>query len=365
MFLPHELIIEILLRLPVKSLIRFKCVCKLWFSLISRDPNFAKSHFQLTASKPNRRILYIPDSSHESRSIDIEASLDNVNASVSLNLDCIFPESFTDNFEVKGSCRGFILLCDYLNMYVWNPSTGVHKQITPSPFGSNVDADYYFYGFGYDDSTDDYLVVSMSHHDYDDPPLHLEYFSLKANTWKEVEGPHFPYTFDDEPKSGSLYKGAIHWLAYHNDLLCHVIVAFDLKERKLSYMHLPRGFDNHVYWGGLWVYEEFLSVYTKNISNDTVEIWVMKEYKVNSSWIMTLVLPVDLVDCPNEDFFPLCCTKSGDIIGTDEDDGLVKYDRNGKFLEQHSYYNYNLRCGVTMYVESLLSLPGDGDKEQT
>ncbi|MCI40987.1 F-box/kelch-repeat protein, partial [Trifolium medium] len=40
-FLPEELIIQILLRLPVRSLIEFKCVCKSWKTLIS-DPKFAK-----------------------------------------------------------------------------------------------------------------------------------------------------------------------------------------------------------------------------------------------------------------------------------------------------------------------------------
>ncbi|AES93879.1 F-box and associated interaction domain protein [Medicago truncatula] len=45
--LPQELIVQILLRLPVKYLIRSKWVCKLWFSLIS-NPHFANYHFQLT-----------------------------------------------------------------------------------------------------------------------------------------------------------------------------------------------------------------------------------------------------------------------------------------------------------------------------
>ncbi|XP_058731790.1 F-box/kelch-repeat protein At3g06240-like [Vicia villosa] len=361
MFLPHELIIEILLRLPVKSLLRFKSVCKLWFSLISHDPHFANSHFQLNSTTPNRRILLISYKTHESLSIDFEASVGYDSASVSLSLDYMFLEDFTD-FEVKGSCRGFILICSSLNIYIWNPTTGVHKQIPLSPFGSNVDSNLdneYFYGFGYDHSTEDYLVVLMSYHYSDDPTLHLEYFSLKANTWKEVKGPHFPYSSEIEPKGGLLYKGAIHWMAYRYDLQTDVIVAFDLMEKKLSYMPLPH---DPLQCGGLWVYGEHLSLYTMNDTDDTVEIWVMKEYKVNSSW--TLVLPVDLTVCPNVAFSPLCCTKSGDIIGAGERDRLVKYDKNGQFLEQHSYPKYDLICKMTMYIDSLLSLPSDGDNKQ-
>ena len=41
--LPRELIVDILSRLPVKTLCRFKCVLKPWRSLIS-DPDFVKTH---------------------------------------------------------------------------------------------------------------------------------------------------------------------------------------------------------------------------------------------------------------------------------------------------------------------------------
>ncbi|CAI9784455.1 unnamed protein product [Fraxinus pennsylvanica] len=43
LFLPEEITIEILSRLPVKSLLRFKCVCKTWFSII-QDPKFIDMH---------------------------------------------------------------------------------------------------------------------------------------------------------------------------------------------------------------------------------------------------------------------------------------------------------------------------------
>ncbi|KAJ4965268.1 hypothetical protein NE237_017117 [Protea cynaroides] len=43
--LPQELVMEILVKLPVKSLVRFKCVSKDWFTTIS-DPLFAEAQLQ-------------------------------------------------------------------------------------------------------------------------------------------------------------------------------------------------------------------------------------------------------------------------------------------------------------------------------
>jgi hypothetical protein len=71
-YLPSELIVEILLRLPVKSLIRFKSICKPWFSLISQH-NFANSHFQITAATHTRKILTISRTlPHKIQSTDFE-----------------------------------------------------------------------------------------------------------------------------------------------------------------------------------------------------------------------------------------------------------------------------------------------------
>ena len=370
-YLPSELIIQILLRLPVKFLLRFRCVCKSWFSLIS-DSHFAKSHFEvssLTHTHRNRIITISRTSAppfnirkpnpNQIRCIDFETSTNH--DFVSPNHDFILRQPYY--CKIKGSCRGFICLYCYTNLYVWNPATGFHRQIPLSPFASKLNA-YHFchlYGFGYDQSTDDYLVVLLSY----DPTLpnrssHLEFFSLRDNTWKELEGTHFPYlnANEFEPRGGSFFNGAIYWLSFRHDLSMSVILAFDLMERKLLEMSLPDDFDPGPTYCDFWVFGEFLSLWVKK--EDTVEIWIMKEYKVHSSWTKTLVLPIDGI--PTRYFSPLCCTKSGDIIGTDGR-GLVKYDDNGQFLEHHSYCNNPSRWGfAAMYTKSLLSLPGDNDQ---
>jgi len=92
--LPLELIIQILLRLPVKSLIRFKCVCKSWLSLISKDTHFALSHFQLTSATATltRRIMFIiPIPHRQCLSIDFEASFKDHSAYASSNIYFMHP----------------------------------------------------------------------------------------------------------------------------------------------------------------------------------------------------------------------------------------------------------------------------------
>jgi F-box interacting protein len=241
-----------------------------------------------------------------------------------------------------------------------------------SPIDSNLDDKYFcfLYGFGYDRSSDDYLVVSLScdtSSTLANISSHFEIFSLRASTWNEIECTglvkytHFPFmNAYDDPKVGTLFNGAIHWFAFLHDLSLDVIIAFDLMEKKLLEMSLPDNFDHEPPEYDLWVFGEFLSLWAMDYDNDTVEIWVMKEYRVHSSWTKTHVLSIDGIS--TQYFTPICSTKSGDIIGTDGGNGLVKYDDEGQLLEHHTYCNDSRGSYVAMYTESLLSLPGDNEQ---
>jgi F-box interacting protein len=233
----------------------------------------------------------------------------------------------------------------------------VSKLASHNPFFYNYDL---LIGFGYDESRDDYLVVVLSH----DPnvanifPSHLEFFSIRDNRWKEIEGTHLPYI---DCSTGVLFNGAIHWLSCRCDIKIQVIVAFDLLDRKLFEMPFPDYFHQEVSFAhGLWVFGEFFSLWAKDYGKRTIEIWVMKKYKLNSSWTKTLVLPLDIMS--NFPFFnPICSTNNGDIIGTSSCSKLVKYNNKGQLLEFRSFRNSPSE--VVLYTETLLSLPCNNEQD--
>ncbi|XP_058730759.1 F-box/kelch-repeat protein At3g06240-like [Vicia villosa] len=222
---------------------------------------------------------------------------------------------------------------------------------------------YYLYGFGYDQLRDDYLVVSLSSCILADEDIsRLEYFSLKDNKWNEIENTYFPYTLDKiDPRVGSLYNDAIHWLALHSGSLMEVIIAFDLSERKLFEIPFPNGIEHKSNHCELWIFGEFLSLWAIDCEHRRIEIWVMKEYKDHSSWIKTIVLSTHIF--PPHKFSPICSTKNGDIIGTDGA-RLLRYTNTGELIESSSYSCIadsaaSRGSRSIVYTESLLSLPGD------
>ncbi|WVZ20503.1 hypothetical protein V8G54_007825 [Vigna mungo] len=220
--------------LPVKSLVRFKCVCKSWLCLIS-DPHFAISHFQRLSASSTRL------------------------------------------------------------------------------------------GFGYDPSTDDYLVVKASYN-----PMPYKVFSLRTSVWRDYEATHLSYMNYSRGskgiREGSLLNGAIHWLAFCCNGSMDVIVVFDLTERSFSE----------------W--------------DQSVKIWVMEEYRVQSSWTKTIVVSAENIPAAMY-FFPIYYTKDGDIFGTDGWTGLAKYNGKGQLQEHRSYSKGSYRSQVAVYTESLLSFP--------
>ncbi|CAJ2634607.1 unnamed protein product [Trifolium pratense] len=197
-------------------------------------------------------------------SLDSELKLDFDSAFEIPNPNFLHPQSVV---QMISSCRGFIFSHHSSKFQLWNPSIGAVKQIPLSP--NELNNNYCFlYGFGYDQLRDDYLVVSVSNN----PNSRLEFFSLRDNTWKEIEGTGYRY-FSNTRRVGLVFNGGIHWVA-ETAQWKNVILAFDLMERKLLEMPYPDGY-NYNYPDencGFWVYGEFISLWVMGYDNQRVEI---------------------------------------------------------------------------------------------
>src|ERR1044072_4308667 len=152
----QELIVEILLRLPARSLLRSKSVCKSWRSLIS-NPQFAKSHIDLSAA-PTHRLLLLPNLSyHQVESIDLDSSIHDRSALVTLDLPPSTISRVYNPQQFLGSCRGFLLFFYQTAHHVilWNPTTRFHLPV-PGLCSQDFSSYKSVFGLGYDKSTDDY-----------------------------------------------------------------------------------------------------------------------------------------------------------------------------------------------------------------
>lgn len=167
--LPAELITEILSRVPVKSLVKFRSVSKSWLALIS-SPEFINTH--LTLSTNNNK-----DYTHHWLGMNFRAAKNGLHQyklqgctvssllyeSVAEEFDLDYPcKVLHDHFSVVGSVNGLIcLVIEEYELVLWNPSIRKYKKLPVSiPAIRNKDFRP-IYGFGYDKLHDDYKVVAF------------------------------------------------------------------------------------------------------------------------------------------------------------------------------------------------------------
>ncbi|XP_062010831.1 F-box protein CPR1-like [Rosa rugosa] len=300
-YLPEDVIVRILERLPIKSLIRFTCVSKHWRFIILSDPEFAKTQFQIASQHqtPRHRLLISTACVSEFNSLDLDAPPSPSPLGYNSSVRCPFTQPGGRHVILLCSCNGLILatLHKEENMYIWNPSTQFFKKL-PDPADRPANTRLFGCGFGYLSATDDYKVVAdfrvSSVDEVKGKEMHI--FSSKANIWKRTEAPPlFDYEFEYE---GTLSNEALHWL----DELG--IVAFDLAKEEFQRMPLPIQ-DGEVQ--SLGAFGDCLCAFdcAKLDTAGSIDLWVMKKYGVADSWTKLFNLKVS--DQPDQPENIMCC----------------------------------------------------------
>ncbi|XP_059649203.1 F-box protein At3g07870-like isoform X2 [Cornus florida] len=262
--LPGPIIVDILLKLSVKSILISRCVCKNWRSIIS-DPQFAK--LQHEQAEPCV-LLYTVDSKHVSRTLylvepkdchnfdlgycicdhhtcsrcDRHVKLDTKlkiplrNAEMVLSreegdaqMGCIRVRPNDQNFKIVNFCNGFLCLSEPScnePLVVCNPITGEFINL-PAPKRNDEKTPYFVdCGFGFSPRTNQYKVIRMFERWIGDPPTHvmgvhtpamgrinyskeIEIYTLGEGSWKSIGDAPFCYS---KLLSPTYLEGCVHWL---------------------------------------------------------------------------------------------------------------------------------------------------------
>ncbi|XP_074376800.1 putative F-box protein At5g52610 [Apium graveolens] len=339
--LTEDLISEILVKLPVKQLLRCKSVCKPWLSLIS-SPNFIKSHLNHTITAPQ---ILTSNSGRKSMSL---LHLD------SCEIDASLGEIFFPFPRTADCCNGIVCFWHVPDfnrvqnpyIHLWNPATRQAKLIPQH----NIHFDkitMLSIGFGFDPIGNDYKVVVLL--TSFGKPWTAEVYSANTNVWRRIKPNPTDLPSYDE------FDVCV------NGFLCCVgtfgMMAFDLnKEVFICRIKLPEGhwpvriieFDDCVAVTASKEYDLF----------DVFNLWklddeaCLRDSGIEASW--TLMLSVDIGHPVG---FVFGYFNSGDFLLCTEDDYTwILYNSDKK---EARYVPVSLENYPTLkYNESLVSITG-------
>ncbi|XP_027120698.1 F-box/kelch-repeat protein At3g23880-like [Coffea arabica] len=292
---PDEIITEILLRLPVEALLRFRCLSKSWLSLIS-NRKFIRSHLVISSNNDvfeHHRVIFAgPDeSSLCPRSPLKQCSIHPELPKFLSEATDFYPSlelNDTSCPEILGSCEGLVFVsCS--SYYLWNPSIKKSKRL-PDLVPRECNFCLSKYVCGYDASIDDYKVFKISIEGTEAHDTIIEVYSLNTNSWRTIEG----FKGDPYENSFCFVSSKLHWTTCPTFSSVAKIRCLDLTNDTYGEVEQPEfGDGNCFYWSlhalggcfGLCCYHQGYYL--------GLDIWIMKEYSVKESWIKVVSVPLD------------------------------------------------------------------------
>ncbi|KAL2926251.1 hypothetical protein RDABS01_007056 [Bienertia sinuspersici] len=373
--LPDDAIAEILLRLPIKSLQRFKCVAKSWYARIS-DPNFKINHFVSSNNHEFFDFLLINQLHPEKRQVlslfsfkPLEIKTRHIQLS---NANSI--EETIKSAEISGPCNGIFCVFDPPNgsISLFNPanqqlSTLPKSQVEPP---TNAVSFENVVGFGFVTECNDYKVLVYKHMFFPScstpNTTHAELYTLSTNTWKKLDiGEEFKAT-GNRPRSRSTpsINGIFSWFEIDKQLIEKVIFSYNMKTEVFMKTQLPNIPSKNGY-GRLASLKENLAYIHNSRAVGGIgvcyDVWVLGQYGVRESWMMQLSIgPILGVT------IPLQFWKNGELLIRDvQEDKLVSYDPVTQEMKDVQARGVFFILQVLPYKESLVSFIRNNDEQET
>lgn len=370
--LPRELVSNVLSRLPAKVLLLCKCVCNSWFDLIT-DPHFVSNYYvvynSLQSQEEHLLVIRRPFFSGLKTYISV-LSWNTNDPKKHVSSDVLNPpyEYNSDHkywTEILGPCNGIYFLEGNPNVLM-NPSLGEFKALPKShftsPHGTYTFTDYA--GFGFDPKTNDYKVVVLKDlwlKETDEREIgywSAELYSLNSNSWRKLDPSLLPLPIEiwGSSRVFTYANNCCHWWGFVEDsgATQDIVLAFDMVKESFRKIRVPKIRDSSdEKFGTLVPFEESASigflVYPVRGTEKRFDVWVMKDYWDEGSWVKQYsVGPVQVI------YKLVGFYGTNRFFWKDSNERLVLYDsENTRDLQVYGKHD-SIRAAK--YTESLVSL---------
>ncbi|KAF3603613.1 hypothetical protein F2Q69_00034167 [Brassica cretica] len=281
---------EILIRLPAKSVMRFKCVSKLWSLLISSS--YFTNFFHKTRQS-SRLFMYIVNNEKPSDYMFLSTSPNPDSDKSILSLDHVLDMPVLGGHFVSG-IRGLLCLRTERRMQICNLTT---KQLVELELFPIDDDDNVWNYFGHDHVRDEYKVLNIVWEFSNDGEKLLrssEYQVLvlaPQASWRNTQSsfippPHLPCT------KGISINGVLYYRAQIDRSDTFVVMSFDLTSEEFSLIKCPL---DVIPRPALMNYEGKISLF--DVFEYSVDIWTLEDAE-KSIWsnMKSFVLTISDMD---------------------------------------------------------------------
>ncbi|CAI9109518.1 OLC1v1009351C1 [Oldenlandia corymbosa var. corymbosa] len=278
-YVPEEIVTEILLKLPVRSLMRCNCVSKTWRALI-RNLSIGHKHLNRNNNRNNSVFLIrqIEDNRFSNESEKYHELLlthkcdkdDNPgdyhhyynNFSLLVLSSCLPPDE--PQLQLYGSCNGILCISKWVRRpYLYNPVTRECLKLPDSSANMNGSWDRSLMGFGFDALTNDYKVMSC-----------LDVNALINNPIRVFE---VTLTLGKlGPAAGVFVNGSCHWVGEYR--LTNFILKFDFQTEIFGIIKFPSSKEASGTGGrnsSISVLGDSLALIIEKFMRGFFEVWVM------------------------------------------------------------------------------------------
>ena len=322
--LPNDLILQILARLPIKSLFRFKSVCKSWSNLPS-DAHFIRLHYQASSKDPNLLIEILDPTIPSSNFISIDGFF---------NVSRFSLDFLNDRVKIRAASNGILCCASVRNKgiyYVCNPMTRELRLLPRTrerPF-TRFQPEYEatIAALAFDPLSYRFVVFLAGFYRPFGRWPHDEFvclvFDSATNSWnKFVSYIHEEFTHMNRNQV-VFFNGALHWLTYS----CSYVLALDLGDWVWRKISMPEEVVASEFAGRIYLLELEGLVSVVRISGDWMSTWVLKDYS-RQQWVLEDRVHLRCIRGFATSAFPV--SQSRDVVFLATQKKVLMYSRRDK-----------------------------------